>query len=171
MLSTLDVPFVDTNAAELVWTLGHPPASALSTTVVPLDHDDGSVELRVLGASHQVALCWSGGEIVETVACLSEERPHLPAAVDRDVGGRRYRFQAHVETVSTDALRARVAVLRRMAEQDGSLGRMVLAAFPSHPDAVTALRLVHTSPTVSWSTWHIYPNSRQLVTTSTEVRS
>ncbi|AYY13087.1 DUF2617 family protein [Actinobacteria bacterium YIM 96077] len=171
MLSTLDVPYIDTDAAELVWTLGYPLAPALSTTAIRLGHDDESrLELRVLGASHQAALCWPGGELIETVACLPNEQPHLPSTMERRVDGRRYRFRARVETVSVAELRSRADTLRQLATQDGTRDTTVLAVFPSEPDAVTALSLDGVTPGVSWNTWHLYPNSGQIVTTSTEVR-
>ena len=52
MLSTLAVPFVDARASALSWWLGDdapPPLAALVLTGA-----SGSLELRLLGASHQV---------------------------------------------------------------------------------------------------------------------
>lgn len=171
MLATLDVPYVDTTATDLVWALDHPPTSALAATVLPLDTADGSLELRILGASHQALLHTPRGSLVETVACLPGRRAELPGAAERRIGGLRYRFRARVEHPAADALRSRVRELRRRAELDGGDGRTVLAEFPAHPDAVTVLSMRETaSPGVCWETWHVYPNSRQIVMTSTEVR-
>ncbi|WP_165367637.1 DUF2617 family protein [Phytoactinopolyspora endophytica] len=169
MLATLDVPYVDTTAEELVWTLDHPTEQALARAVIPLTLPGARLELRILGASHQVVLDWEHGTILETVACLPGRPPELPAEADRRIGGRRYRFRARVEEMAPADLHEQVGVLRRRADLDGDGGRMVLAEFPSHPDAVTALSAGSDDPGVSWVTWHVYPNSGQIVTTSTEV--
>ncbi|WP_116947663.1 DUF2617 family protein [Jiangella endophytica] len=156
MLATLDVPYVDTRAADLVWTLDHPVVPALALTAA------GPLELRVLGASHQVVL----DGVVETVACLPGEPARLPGAVRREVGGWTYRFRASVEELPATVLRARVGELRRLAAVPGA----VVAAFPSDPDAVTALRADRLDAgAVGWSTWHAYPGAGQLVTTRTEL--
>lgn len=171
MLATLDVPYVDTDATELVWTLDHPPAAALSSRRLTVGSNGlWTLDLRVLGASHQVALSWPDGELIETVACLRGEQPHLPQTARRGVHGRQYSFRAQVAELSMDELRARVGTLRQLATDEGTQHTTVLAAFPSDPDAVTALHAAATSPRVTWHTWHVYPNSRQIVTTSTEVR-
>lgn len=157
MLATLDVPYVDTRAGDLVWTLDHPVVPALAVTTV------GRLELRVLGASHQVVL----GDLVETVACLPGEPARLPGDVSRQAGGWTYRFRATVEELPAATLRARVGELRRLAAEPTT----VLAAFPSDPDAVTALRADGSGrpDAAGWSTWHAYPGAGQLVTTRTEL--
>jgi len=165
VLATLDVPYVDTRAADLVWTLDHPVLPALTlgraTTL------GGTLELRVLGASHQVVLRGRDGDVVETVACLPGHRPYLPDAVDRRVAGRRYRFRATVDQVSAAEVSARADELRAMAEGQAT-APTVVASFPAAPDALTALAAV-TGRGVGWRTWHVYPNSGQVVSTSTEV--
>lgn len=162
MLATLDVPYVDTRAADLVWTLDHPVVPALALTTVDLPGSVGGLELRVLGASHQVVL----GDLVETVACVPGEPARLPGDVRREVRGWAYRFRANVEELPAATLRARVGELRRLAAEPA----VVLAAFPADPDAVTALRAERLDAgTVGWSTWHAYPGAGQLVTTRTEL--
>lgn len=173
MLATLDVPYVDTRATDLVWTLNHPVLPALAMVTASRTAPGGTLELRVLGASHQVVLHDENddiSDIVETVACLPGHRPHLPGSVDRNIGGRRYEFRAGVEYLSVDDVRARAHELRRLAD-DGEPGRAaVVAAFPDDPDALTALATFTARPHgTGWRTWHLYPNSRQVVTTSTEV--
>lgn len=158
MLATLDVPYVDTRAADLVWTLDHPVVPALALTTA------GPLQLRVLGASHQVVAADHG--LVETVACLPGVPADLPGEVRRVVGGWRYRFEAIVEELTTAALRDRVGELRRLATEAAT----VVAAFPADRDAVTALRADRLdADTVGWSTWHAYPGAGQLVTTRTEL--
>ncbi|RIQ19493.1 DUF2617 family protein [Jiangella rhizosphaerae] len=156
MLATLDVPYVDTRASDLVWTLDHPLVSPLALTMA------GPLELRVLGASHQVVF----GDLVETVACLPGRPARLPGDVRREAGGWTYRFRATVEELPATTLRARVGELRRLAAEPAA----VVAAFPSDPDAVTALRAGRLDAgAVGWSTWHAYPGAGQLVTTRTEL--
>ena len=171
MLATLDVPYIDTRAADLVWTLDHPVLPALTMATAPVP--GGTLELRVLGASHQVVLRGGDGDIVETVACLPGHSPYLPATIEHRIAGRRYRFRAAVEQVAAAEVSARANDLRAMASQRAD-APAVVAAFPAAPDAVTALAVssgraqghVHG---VGWRTWHVYPNSSQVVTTSTEV--
>lgn len=168
MLATLDVPYVDTKATDLAWTLDHPVLAALAmVTVAP---QGATVELRVLGASHQVVLSEPDGDLVETVACLPGRPAHLPGTVERRVGRRTYRFQAHVDSLTAADVSVHADTLRAMAASGGSADAdAVVAAFPSEPDAVTALRARAHPGGVAWDTWHLYPGSRQLVTTSTEV--
>lgn len=160
MLTTLQVPYVDTSAGELVWTLDHPQVPALSAHSVALPGAD--VELRVLGASHQVVLRYDGTEVIETVACLPGVEPYLPETAVRPANGRTYTFESRVADVTTGELRHQVSELRR----DGDV---FLATFPAEPDAVTALRLDGDASGVRWRTWHVYPRNRQIVHTSTEV--
>nr|WP_246400793.1 DUF2617 family protein [Jiangella mangrovi] len=152
----MDVPYVDTRAADLAWTLDHPVVPALAVRAA------GPLELRVLGASHQVVL----GGLVETVACLPGVPAELPGEVRRRAGGWHYRFHAAVEELPLATLRARAAELRRLAAEPDA----VVAAFPGDPDAVTALRADRLdADAVAWSTWHVYPGAGQLVGTRTEL--
>ncbi|TDE16009.1 DUF2617 family protein [Jiangella asiatica] len=165
MLATLDVPYVDTRAADLAWTLKHPLVPALALTSVPLA-SGGTLELRVLGASHQVVVREPGGVVVETVACLPGEPAYLPGDVRRRPGGWHYHFRAEVEELPAAGVRERVRDLRALACD----GAAVVAAFPADPDAVTAMRLTRAETgRLGWATWHAYPGAGQLVTTRTEL--
>lgn len=165
MLTTLKVPYADTCADDLVWTLAHPIIPALASQTIALDEPDVDLEFRIVGASHQVVVSLAGGDVIETVACLPGHRRHLPPTAVREVAGRRYRFRSHVETVSTDLIRVQADALRQRAAADP--GRTVIGEFPSSPDAMTALFVAGTGP--RWQTWHLYPNSFQIAATSTEV--
>ncbi|HEU4423245.1 MAG TPA: DUF2617 family protein [Pilimelia sp.] len=159
MLVNLDIPYADTTAADLSFALGLPAQPALHTLVVP----GAGLELRLLGASHQVVLA---GRCVETVACLPGRAPHLPATVDDPVAG--YRFAAEVRRLAPADMAAEVAALKaRLAtDPDGLIG-----VFPGSPDAVTGLlaRFDPAAGTVGWRTWHAYPQTGELVVTGTEV--
>ncbi|WP_159941501.1 MULTISPECIES: DUF2617 family protein [unclassified Nocardiopsis] len=168
MLASISTPFVDTRADDLVWTLGHPLVEALAARTLRVP--GARVELRVLGASHQVALTPEAAApaadtpLVETVACL----PGLPGGLpDRAERSGRYRFTSLVERLSRTALTRRVDRLRReVADSPDGL----LVAFPGDPLAVTALSLSRDrAGRTRWRTWHAYPQSGELVTTSSTV--
>ncbi|RKS07624.1 uncharacterized protein DUF2617 [Nocardiopsis sp. Huas11] len=168
MRASISTPFVDTRAADLVWTLDHPLVDPLAVRTVEVP--GARVELRVLGASHQVVVRPESGEgaLVETVACLPGLPGGLPDSAERPlrgVGG--YRFDSLVESLSRSTLTRRVERLHReVADSPGGL----LVAFPGDPLAVTALHLAPDSTEhLHWRTWHAYPQSGELVTTTAYV--
>ncbi|MFE3458719.1 DUF2617 family protein [Nocardiopsis aegyptia] len=168
MRASISTPFVDTRAADLVWTLDHPLVDALAVRTVEVP--GARVELRVLGASHQVVVRpeSDGGALVETVACLPGLPGGLPDSADRPLRGvGDYRFDSLVESLSRDALARRVDRLHReVADSPGGL----LVAFPGDPLSVTALHLAPDSVgDLHWRTWHAYPQSGELVTTTAHV--
>jgi len=159
VLVSLDTPYADTTAADLSFALGLPEQAALHVLPVP----GAGLELRLLGASHQVVLA---GRCVETVACLPGRTPHLPATVDDPVAG--YRFTARVRRLTPAGMAGEVAALKARLTDDP---RALVGVFPGSPDAVTALaaRVDTGSGVVGWDTWHVYPQTGELVVTSTEV--
>ena len=54
MLTTLKTAYTDTRAGDLAWALGREPLPALAA--LDLELDGAQVQLRLLGASHQVLL-------------------------------------------------------------------------------------------------------------------
>lgn len=170
MRASISTPFVDTRAADLVWTLDHPLIDPLAVRAVEVP--GARVELRVLGASHQVVVRpeSDGGALVETVACLPGLPGGLPDNADRPLRGvGDYRFDSLVESLSRNALTRRVERLHReVADAPGGL----LVAFPGDPLSVTALHLTPDSGgNLHWRTWHAYPQSGELVTTTAHVTS
>lgn len=164
-VTRLRVPFADVAAAGLRWALGLPerPGVASRTCVLPCGV---RVELRVLGASHQVVVERADARSVsETMACdlADDDRAGpLPGRAVRDG----YAFTSHVVTPGPAELGAAVrAVERRCAAAPYA----VVAAFPGHPDAVTAIALdLHPAgepDALSWETWHAYPHTGELVHT------
>lgn len=140
----LDTPYADTTAGDLSFALGLPELPALHTLRLP------GLELRLLGASHQVVWTTVDGErLVETVACLPGRDPHLPPAMD----GPGYAFTSRVEPL------AHAPLWRDLAADP----RALVGLFPGDPDAVTALRAEERG----WRTWHAYPQTGELVTTQT----
>lgn len=164
MLTTINTTFTDTRAGDLTWSLECGPQPALAT--LDLELADSSVQLRVLGASHQVLLSGSRGGCAETVACLAGDNPPLPLGVSRRLGRFDYEFAAHVETLSAGSFAGRAQeLLALVAEHPHGLA----ALFPGDPNAFTALLAQRQDGQVHWRTWHSYPQERRLVATRTRV--
>lgn len=167
MRAGLAVPFVDTRAADLVWTLDHPPVEPLAARSVRAAGLD--VQMRVLGASHQVLVRGAPGtaDLVETVACLPDRPGRLPERGGADLPGYAYRFGSRVRTLARADFADRVERLRRRVD---TAPAGLLAAFPGDPLAVTALVLLPSADRdLSWRTWHAYPQYGELVTTTTSM--
>jgi hypothetical protein len=144
VLVRLETPYADTTAGDLSFALGLPELPALHVLRLP------GLELRLLGASHQVVWTAAGGErLVETVACLPGRDPHLPSSMD----GAGYRFESTVEPLGA------APPWQELAADPHAL----VGVFPGDPNAVTALRAEERG----WRTWHAYPQTGELVTTRT----
>lgn len=68
MLTTLNTAYTDTRADDLAWALGREPLPALAA--LDLELAGAKLQLRLLGASHQVLLEEEQGSCSETVACI-----------------------------------------------------------------------------------------------------
>lgn len=101
MLTTLKTAYTDTRAADLAWALGREPLPALAT--LDLELAGAKLQMRLLGASHQVLLEEDNGICSETVACIPGSSTPLPLGVAKSVGGWEYEFAACVETLSPGA--------------------------------------------------------------------
>ncbi|AEW95683.1 MULTISPECIES: DUF2617 family protein [Streptomycetaceae] len=181
MLTTIETAYTDTRAGDLAWRLGKKPLPALAVLDLALDlGPSGSrraphrpaviqVQMRLLGASHQVLLDAPGGGCSETVACLPGSRTPLPLGVAERVGDWEYEFAARVETLSRGSFAGRAQELLALVADHphGLAGR-----FPGDPHAFTAL-LVQRAPDrpgeVHWRTWHAYPQEGRLVATRSRV--
>ncbi len=159
MLARLEVPFVDARASALSWWLGDDAPTALASLV--LTGSAGTLELRLLGASHHVVASAAGARCPEVVACGAQVAP-LPAAHDGDVGGARYRFRSSTTAYAPSAL-ARVARdLRRRASRAPDA---IVGVFPGSPDALTVLSGRELRRGWAWSSWHVYPAAGEVVRT------
>jgi hypothetical protein len=164
----LDVPYRDTRAADLCWSLDLPVLPALAVRGVRLG---GLIlELRLLGASHQV-LTWAedGTEplCIETVACLPHLAGPLPERDLRTLPGGGYAWESETLHVSGPAFDRTVDRIVRAVEAnpDGLAG-----CYPGAPGALTAV-LPEAAPSgVRWTTWHSYPQDGRLVRTRTVFR-
>jgi hypothetical protein len=164
----LVVPYRDTRAQELCWSLTLPVQPALAARTVRLG---GLVlELRLLGASHQV-LAWAeeGTELlcVETVACLPGLAEPLPARSVQVLPSGGYAFDSVVRTFAPPEFDAAVDQIRAaLAAADGGLG----GCYPGAPGALTAVLPEPARSGVRWTTWHSYPQDGRLVRTRTGFR-
>jgi hypothetical protein len=164
----LAVAFRDARAADLGLHLGLAPQEALAGLTV--DGNGWTAELRILGASHQVLIeqgrrtVWS-----ETVACHLPDGGHrltpLPRR-HRPGPGPDYEFRSRVVRLGRADFGRRVEGLLEHAGDALAL----CARFPGDELGATALRLDpddrQGSGWVSWRTWHTYPRTGEVVTTS-----
>jgi hypothetical protein len=166
MLTTLNTAYTDTRAADLAWTLGREPLPALAT--LDLELTGAKLQLRLLGASHQVLLEQERGDCSETVACIPGSSTPLPLGVAKRVGDWEYEFAARVERLSPEEFAARAQELLALVT-DHPHG--LAGVFPGSPHAFTAMLAQHHEGQVHWRTWHAYPQDGQLVATRTRVGS
>ena len=158
----LQTPFVDVRGDSLRWTLEPVPRTPLAVREVALP-GGLQVSLRVLGASHQVLVRHGERALLsETVACDLADAAAMPGEEARPG----YTFTSTVDLLAPAELAARVAEL---ADRLDGRGDAIVAAFPGAPDAVTALALDPgtTADTIVWHTWHAYPQTGELVRTTT----
>ncbi|MFR0358500.1 DUF2617 family protein [Streptomyces sediminimaris] len=164
MLTTLNTSYTDTRAADLAWALGREPLDALAT--LDLELASAKLQLRLLGASHQVLLEQERGRCSETVACIPGSSTPLPLGVAKRVGDWEYEFAARVEVLSPGSFAGRAQeLLALVADHPHGLA----GVFPGSPHAFTALLAQRHGGQVHWRTWHAYPQDGQLVATRTRV--
>ncbi|MGR8009286.1 DUF2617 family protein [Streptomyces hypolithicus] len=164
MLTTLQTAYTDTRAADLAWALGREPLPALAALDLRLG---GAVlQLRLLGASHQVLLEEEGGSCSETVACMPGSSTPLPLGVAKRLGAWEYEFAARVETLTEGQFAGRAQeLLALVADHPNGLA----GTFPGSPHAFTAMLAQRHEGQVRWRTWHAYPQEGQLVATRSRV--
>ncbi len=164
MLTTLKTTYTDTRASDLAWALGREPLPCLSA--LDLELEEATVQLRLLGASHQVLLEDQYGECSETVACLPGGGAPLPVGVVEEFDGFDYHFAARVEELPPGAFAGRAQeLLALVAEHPHGLA----GVFPGSPDAFTAMLVQRRDGETQWRTWHAYPEDGQLVVTRTRL--
>ncbi|MGW1159203.1 DUF2617 family protein [Streptomyces sp. NPDC002513] len=164
MLTTLNTSYTDTRAADLAWTMGREPLPALAA--LDLELLGTRLQLRLLGASHQVLLEEERGICSETVACIAGSSAPLPLGVAKRVDDWEYEFAAQVEVLSPRSFADRAQELLALVS-DHPHG--LVGVFPGSPYAFTAMVARHHEGQVHWRTWHAYPQDGQLVATRTRV--
>ncbi|WP_282697022.1 DUF2617 family protein [Streptomyces sp. CC208A] len=164
MLTTLKTSYTDTRAADLAWALGREPLPALA--VLDLELSGAKLQLRLLGASHQVLLEEAGRNCSETVACMPGSSTPLPLGVSKRIGEWEYEFAARVETLTQGSFAGRAQeLLALVADHPHGLA----GTFPGSPHAFTAMLAQRHEGQVRWRTWHAYPQEGQLVVTRTRI--
>ncbi|MEU9607925.1 DUF2617 family protein [Streptomyces sp. NPDC048057] len=164
MLTTLHTAYTDTRADDLAWALDREPLPALA--VLDLELSGAKLQLRLLGASHQVLLEEEQGTCSETVACMPGSSTPLPLGVSKKLGDWEYEFAARVETLSQGSFAGRAQeLLALVADHPHSLA----GTFPGDPHAFTAMMAQRQGRQVLWRTWHAYPQEGRLVVTRTRV--
>ncbi|MER5463740.1 DUF2617 family protein [Streptomyces sp. NPDC002668] len=164
MLTTLKTTYSDTSADDLAWALGREPLPALA--VLDLELSGAKLQLRLLGASHQVLLEEERGSCSETVACMRGSSTPLPLGVAKRLGDWEYEFAAHVETLTKGSFAGRAQeLLALVADHPNGLA----GTFPGSPHAFTAMLAQRIEGQVRWRTWHAYPQEGRLVVTRTRV--
>ena len=165
MLARLEVPYVDVAAAALTWSLDATPARALATLQFA-GAGGWSVELRLLGSSHQALLRdpRGRGACVETVSC-AHAGTAIPDAHSEERAGASYRFTSQVQTLRPRSFSAQVNKLVQLGLRDDAL----VGTFPGSDLAITALQGFTRDDGVGWRTWHAYPNTGEIVATETLV--
>jgi len=159
LLSHIRTPYADTHAGQLSWRLGVDRVPALAVEV--LEVPGGRCELRLLAASHQVIATLDGLDASELVTCGSGAGESMPEAASREFAHLTYRFRSSV--VCHDAAgvaRAAEGLTATYAEHPHA----IVGVYPGSPHAVTAI-VAHPGPPLGWSTWHVYPQTGEVVTT------
>lgn len=164
MLTTLSTSYTDTRPGDLAWALGLGPLPALAHRDLQLG--DTAVQLRLLGASHQVLVEEEGSVCSETVACMDGSSTPLPLGVSRRTGEWEYDFAARVEALSPGRFEGRAQELLDLVS-DHPCG--LAGTFPGSPHAFTALLVHRFAGQLRWRTWHSYPQEGRLVSTRTRV--
>lgn len=164
MRTSIATQYADSRAADLSLAYGLASLPALGTHQVRLPGFE--LELRVLGASHQVLLLAGAGAVCETVACLPERSGALPEREDTEQDAFHIRFESTVRRLWPDELTERVTgIVRSCADDEHAL----VGEFPGSPLAVTALMARAAPGGVRWWTWHAYPQVGELVETASVV--
>lgn len=164
MLTTLKTAYTDTRAGDLAWALGREPLPALA--FLDLELSSTNVQLRLLGASHQVLIEDDHGTCSETVACIPGSTTPLPLGVSERFAGWEYEFAARVEELTPVSFAGRAQeLIALVAEHPHGL----VGTFPGDPDAFTALLAQRHGEQVHWRTWHSYPQEGRLVSTRTRL--
>lgn len=185
--AVLSTPYVDARAADLTWSLrsagpaadagrgAADPMALPALAVLPVRRGTLALELHLLGASHRAlltvptaagtALVSEAETLVEIVACRPGARGPLPPTAERRVGALRYSFSSAVSRHGADFPDVVAGVV------DGLPVEALVGRFPGEPHALTALSAPDAgTDRLVWHTWHVYPQTHEIVETRSEVQ-
>lgn len=165
----LPVAYRDTRADDLGLFLDLPRQEALLARHI--DVDGWHIELRLLGASHQVLATRDGALICsETVACRGDDHASdasLPSQHHQHAELADHAFASRIERLEPAAFRRRVDDLLATLPAGASA---LCGRFPGDERATTGLRVEATrAEELRWSGWHSYPGTGEVVTTSSRL--
>jgi hypothetical protein len=169
VLTELATAYADTSASALHWSPALPHIAPLGAlTLRPAAGSAVRLELRLLGASHCALLDVAAERLVETVAgsAYGAGGEALPDRRHRTVGGLTYRFASHIERLQSTELRSLGTKLRAGVRDRTD---RLAGVFPGACDALTVLHGATAQSQARWSTWHLYPNTGEVVRTRTTV--
>lgn len=176
MTDIVGIPFADTSVGDLTFSLQQERLAPVCGTTVVLSPEE-TLELNVLGCSHQVILVDKGRDlVVETLACLSGVPAALPDTASTRLTGPdaadrsaaiHHRFESSTRSLDdADFQRA----VRRITDDAQASRHSAVARFPGHPGAVTAIVLEPTiDRSIGWTTWHCYPQHGEIVRTRSRI--
>lgn len=176
MTDIVGIPFADTSVGDLTFSLRQERLAPVCGTTVVLSPEQ-TLELNVLGCSHQVILVEKDHDVlVETLACLSGVPAALPETASSRITGLdpvdrsdavRHQFESSTRALDdTEFQRA----VRRITDGAGAQRHSVVARFPGHPGAVTAIVLEQAvGRGIGWTTWHCYPQHGEIVRTRSRI--
>jgi hypothetical protein len=160
----LSAPFIDTRAADLVWSLDPRVPVPAPLATLPLRAPGVELDLHLLGASHRIEVR-APFPLVETVACLPGGSSGLPPHARHEADGLRYEFRTEISRPRAADFGTAVERLLADLPEDALVGR-----FAGERHALTALAASVAGPTaVAWRTWHVYPQTNEIVETRSEV--
>jgi hypothetical protein len=172
-IAALDIAALDNASRDLRFRFGnasqHPPLFTLTNQRADAAANE-TILVHVLGGSHRVEFTRDQTTIIEEVACeTSSERGTsivpLPASWTKD----KYQFKSIVRILSPQKLSDVASHLRATLTNDVNA---IVAQFPGHPDALTAVQIRCVEKrVVGWYTWHLYPNAHEVVETSSTITS
>ena len=165
-------PFADASPDDLTFSTDAPRLPALAVRrAAPAGLLGTALELRVLGASHQVVLERDGHEWVETLACRPGHAPFLPTALRRAAP---VPFAADYETGCTVTGHSRRGLRRQVDRLLGtcrSAPHALVVRFAGDPSALTGLCAWEDGAGgLLWRSWHVYPQVRRIVHSRSALR-
>lgn len=164
-------PFLDTSPDDLVFGTDAPRLPALAVhRARPAGHPGTALELRVLGASHQLVLERAGTPWIETLACRPGRRPHLPGRHRAPAPAPFARDYEAACTVTAHDRGGLAAAVEDLLADCAAAPHGLVVRFAGDPLALTGVCADDDGGTLRWRTWHVYPQCGRVVRTRSALR-